>query len=113
LFLEGAGWNRGRYLEDSEPKVLFSSFPIMVVSAISTQKDERPGAAKPKVDFELMKKTHYYCPVYKYPKRNDKYLIFRCYLKADPGQGTQNPNRGMTAPMKWKLSGVSLLCTKE
>jgi len=61
----------------------------------------------------MLKKTAYNCPVYKYPKRNDKYLIFRCYLKAEAPGAPQNPNRGVTAPMKWKLCGVALLCTKE
>jgi len=58
-------------------------------------------------------KTEYKCPVYVYPKRNDRYLIFRCYLKAEAQGAPSNPNRGMTAAMKWKLAGVSLLCSKD
>jgi len=71
------------------------------------------GGNKAKQELANLEKTAYKCPVYKYPKRNDRYLVFRCFLKAE-GQGAPaNPNRGMTAPMKWKLSGVSLLCCKE
>jgi dynein heavy chain len=55
----------------------------------------------------------YFCPVYKYPKRNDKYLIFRVNLKCDVPGGTNALSKGVTAPMKWKLNGVALLCSKE
>ena len=74
---------------------------------------ERAQPRSNKIDLSLLEKTYYDCPVYKYPKRNDKYLIFRVYLKAEAQGAPPNPNRGMTPPMKWKLSGVSLLCTKE
>jgi len=87
-----------------------------MVSAMSTAPPAQgqPGAGRnPKLDIDAMSKTHYYCPVYKYPKRNDRYLIFRCYLKAEGAQGLQSANKGMTAPMKWKLSGVCLLCQKD
>jgi len=64
-----------------------------------------------------MKKCYYNCPIYKYPKRNDKYLITRCYLKPE---ANPNPNQKETAKsgvvtsvMKWKLCGVSLLCSKD
>lgn len=37
LYLEGAGWNRiERRIEDSNPKELFYTFPIIHVSATST-----------------------------------------------------------------------------
>merc|ERR1711912_96122 len=90
LFLEGAGWNRSeKRLEESQPKELYYQFPILHVSAISTAVDPKaaPGAgARGKTDLANLAKTSYYCPVYVYPKRNDRYLIFRCYLKAEaPG----------------------------
>ena len=117
LFLEGAGWNKtDRRLEDSQPKELFYQFPILHVSAISTavDKDKPAGmSSKGKQDLANLAKTAYFCPVYKYPKRNDKYLIFRCYLKAEAQGAPQNPNKGMTAQLKWKLGGVALLCCKE
>lgn len=87
LFLEGSGWNRSeRRLEESNPKELYYQFPILHVSAISTavNKDKPGGAgAKAIADLANLEKTAYSCPVYKYPKRNDRYLIFRCYLKAE------------------------------
>lgn len=42
----------------------------------------------------------YRCPVYKYPKRTDKYLVFRVDLACD-------------SPSKWKLRGVALLCSTD
>lgn len=117
LFLEGAGWNRSeKRLEESQPKELFYQFPILHVSAISTavDKDKAPGmGSKGKQDLANLAKTAYFCPVYKYPKRNDKYLIFRAFLKAEAPGAPQNPNKNMTAQNKWKLSAVCLLCAKE
>jgi len=101
LYLEGAGWNRTeRRLEDSAPKELYFQFPILHVSAISTavDKDKPQGmGSKGKQDLANLAKTAYSCPVYKYPRRNDKYLIFRCYLKAEAQGAAQNPNKGLTA----------------
>lgn len=38
LYLEGAGWNRiDAKLEESEPKQLFKEFPVLHVTAQSTQ----------------------------------------------------------------------------
>ena len=76
------------------------------------EKEKNPAGGK-KVDQAVLEKTHYSCPVYKYPKRNDKYLIFRVWLKPEGQGGSPNTNKGMTPPMKWKLCGVSLLCTKD
>lgn len=47
-------------------------------------------------------KSVYNCPVYKYAKRTDKYLIFRVNLNSETDP-----------PSKWKLKGVALLCAKE
>ncbi len=44
----------------------------------------------------------YDCPVYKYPRRTDKYFVFDVKL---PCEGT--------GPHKWKLRGVALLCSTE
>jgi len=116
LYLEGAAWSKvEQKLEDSQPKVLFTAFPILMVSAMSTAPPAQgqPGTRNPKMDMEAMNKSHYFCPVYKYPRRNDKYLIVRVYLKAEGQNPSNNPNKGMTAPMKWKLAGVCLLCQKD
>lgn len=44
----------------------------------------------------------YECPVYKYPRRTDKYLIFKVNLNCE------NSNAG-----KWKKRGAALLGSKE
>lgn len=115
LYLEGAGWNRAdRRLEESQPKELFYTFPIIHVSAISTSVQTGPGVgAKPKQDDRGGEKSVYSCPVYKYPKRNDRYLIFRVNLKCDAQGGSSNLSRGVTPAMNWKLKGAALLCCKE
>jgi hypothetical protein len=69
-------------------------------------------AAK-KADVGNKDKTHYFTPVYKYPKRNDRYLIFRAYLKAEAPAGQIKLSQGVTPVMNWKLKGVALLCCKE
>jgi len=41
-------------------------------------------------------------------------LIFRVNLKCDvPGGANAMATKVTTAPMKWKLQGVALLCSKE
>ena len=115
LFLEGCQWHHTeKRLEEQTAKDIFYLFPVIQVSCQSTQipTDARGAAARQK-ELANNDKNSYLCPVYKYPKRNDKYLIFRVYLKAESQGAPPNPNRGMTAPMKWKLAGVCLLCTKE
>jgi len=92
LYLEGGRWTKTG-LEDSEPKKLFAPLPILYVTAINKKK----GGA----DAERMSTT-YSCPVYKYPRRTDKYIIFRVGL---PCEGT--------GPHRWKLRGLCLLCTVE
>jgi len=112
LFLEGAGWNRTeKRLEESQPKELYYTFPIIHVSAVSTA--PVTGPSKGKQDDKGGEKQQYFCPVYKYPKRNDKYLIFRVNLKCDVPGGPNALPKGVTAPMNWKLKGVALLCSKE
>ena len=46
--------------------------------------------------------NQYNCPVYKYPRRTDKYIIFRANLTCESGSFT-----------KWKQRGVALLCAIE
>jgi dynein heavy chain len=116
LFLEGAGWERAeKRLMDSNPKELFYTFPIIHVSATSTAAPTGPGGlgGKAKQDDRAQEKSNYSCPVYKYPKRNDRYLIFRVSLKCDAQGGSNNLSRGVTPAMNWKLKGAALLCCKE
>merc|ERR1712154_371022 len=96
LFIEGARWNRGEgKLDESEPKKLFQPMPVIYVSAV-TAKERKAGG---KNDYGQY--GPYDCAVYKYPKRNDRYLLFRLNLKTD------------IHPSHWKLRGVCLLCSTE
>jgi len=115
--MEGAQWNKSAgHLEDSEAKdlrTLYKDFPILNVYAESSKKDEneRPNQGKNKESLEQLAKTHYFCPVYKYKARSDKYLIFRCYLKAE---GSDSNKQSFTKPLiNWKLKGVALMCSKD
>jgi dynein heavy chain len=84
--LEGCRWYRNG-LEESRPREMFAPLPILHVTAINKKKGGE-------------EKVTYDCPVYKYPRRTDKYLIFRVKL----------PCEGADAPHMWKLRGVALLC---
>jgi dynein heavy chain len=115
LYLEGSQWNKAdKRFEEQVGKDLFFNFPIIHVSAESTNivSDKGPGAKKN--DKSNKNDTHYFCPVYKYPKRNDRYLIFRAFLKADPPANSNlKTANGMTWAANWKLKGVCLLCCRE
>jgi len=122
LFLEGAGWSKTeKKLEESQPKELYFQFPILHVTAAYLPRNEKDrqqnqmqgGGGRNRVDISQKIKTYYDCPVYKYPKRNDKYLIFRVFLKPEGNNAPPNPNKGMTPAMRWKLCGVALLCCKD
>jgi dynein heavy chain len=117
LFLEGAGWNKtDKRLDDSEPKVLFTPFPVMLVTAVSTAApaDARAGQQnKAAQDLANMDKSYYNCPVYKYPKRLEHYKIFNVYLKAEAAQAAPNPNKNLNPKMKWRLCGTCLLAQKQ
>lgn len=122
LFLEGGGWNKSeKRLEDSEPKQLYCTFPIMHVTAAfqprNVKENERNpmggGASKFKTDIATKIKTWYDCPIYKYPRRSDRYLIFRTYLKPEGQNAVAPATKGMTPANKWKLCGVALICCKE
>jgi len=122
LYLEGAAWSRNeKKLEDQTSKDPFQAFPVIHVTAQSTaapEGNQRPpagGRGKPEQHPE---RTHYSCPIYKYPKRNDKYLITRVWLRPDSAKDDQKKGSdalpvGMKPQANWKLKGVALLCTKE
>eukprot|EP00932_Pfiesteria_piscicida_P009567 SRR837773.20310.p2 GENE.SRR837773.20310~~SRR837773.20310.p2 ORF type:complete len:295 (+),score=99.45 SRR837773.20310:64-885(+) len=97
LFMEGARWNRspdGGRLDESEPKKLFVNMPAIYVTA-TTAKDLKAKG----IDWGPY--GPYNSAVYKYPKRNDRYLIFRLLLKTD------------VHPYHWKLRGVCLMAQTE
>eukprot|EP00929_Paragymnodinium_shiwhaense_P072950 TRINITY_DN37046_c0_g3_i1.p1 TRINITY_DN37046_c0_g3~~TRINITY_DN37046_c0_g3_i1.p1 ORF type:complete len:464 (+),score=91.40 TRINITY_DN37046_c0_g3_i1:226-1617(+) len=96
LFIEGARWNKtdGK-LEESEPKKLSVPMPVVYVTAM-TVKDIK----------SLSSNYGHYGPynaaVYKYPRRNDRYLIFRILLKTLEYH-----------PYHWRLRGVCLVAQTD
>jgi len=95
LFMEGGRWAKaeGGCLEESEPKKLFCPMPVIRFTA---------------VHFKDLKGLAYYGPygpydaaVYKYPKRNDRYLIIRMLMKTE------------MHPFHWKLRGVCLVAQTD
>jgi len=94
LFMEGARWLRAEQrLDESEPKKLFTTMPVIFVTA-ATARDLR-GAV------QYGPYGPYNAVVYKYPKRNDRYLIFRMLMKTD------------LHPYHWKLRGVALVAQTD
>jgi len=94
LFMEGARWMRAEQkLEESEPKKLFTTMPVIFVTA-ATARDLR-GAV------QYGPFGPYNAVVYKYPKRNDRYLIFRMLLKTE------------MHPYHWKLRGVCMVAQTD
>jgi dynein heavy chain len=96
LSMEGGRWNRAEQrLDESEPKKLHVSMPAIYVTA-TTPKDLRAR------QIDHGPQGPYNCAVYKYPKRNDRYLIFRILLRTTD----QHPNH-------WRLRGVCLVAQTE
>jgi dynein heavy chain len=85
LFIEGAGWDRKNIrLQESLPKQIYQSMPVIHVSATNSTDDTDPKL--------------YVCPVYRRPRRTDQNYIFNVELK------TQQ------SPDYWAMRGVALLC---
>lgn len=96
LFVEGAAWNKSdATLEESEPKKLYAPLPILYVTAV-TKAQQRAKSA------DHGPYGGYECPVYKYPVRTDRYLIFTVTLATRE-----------VRPSHWVLRGVALLCTTD
>jgi dynein heavy chain len=96
LFMDGAAWNinEGSMVE-SAPKKLFSPMPVLMVTALTKAARKTVAGAASYGPF-----GPYECPVYKYPARTDRYLIFQVLLP------TMNQK-----PLHWTLRGVALLCS--
>ena len=95
LFMDGAAWSMvDGCLTESAPKKLFTQLPVIVVTAVTkgTKKSLASGS-------NYGPHGPYDCPVYKYPARTDRYLIFSILLASS----TQKP-------LHWTLRGVALLC---
>jgi len=91
LFMDGAAWHSGSIIE-SAPKKLFSNMPVILVTAVS--KNAKKALATDYGPF-----GGYDCPVYKYPARTDRYIIFTATLPTQEHK-----------PLHWTLRGVALLC---
>eukprot|EP00747_Dinoflagellata_sp_TGD_P126885 gnl/TRDRNA2_/TRDRNA2_174324_c3_seq4.p1 gnl/TRDRNA2_/TRDRNA2_174324_c3~~gnl/TRDRNA2_/TRDRNA2_174324_c3_seq4.p1 ORF type:complete len:413 (-),score=90.21 gnl/TRDRNA2_/TRDRNA2_174324_c3_seq4:244-1482(-) len=95
LFMEGARWNRGdNRLDESEPKKLFTNMPVIYVTAATARDLKSAG-----VNYGPF--GPFNAPVYKYPKRNDRYLIFRILMRTE------------LHPFHWKLRGCCLLAQTD
>ena len=93
LYLEGCKWGKEGLADSVEKKM---NFPLNVIHITAVAVNSRRGVDQEKKD------SAYNCPVYKYPLRNDRYLIFRVllpFLENDKNY--------------WKLRGVALLCSIE
>jgi len=96
LFIDGCRWHwQESRLEESRPRTVFDTMPIVYVTAITAKEKKARGG-------DFGHHGPYDCPVYKYTKRTDRYIIFRVNLK--PGE---HP------PSHWKLRGVALLCSTD
>jgi dynein heavy chain len=99
LFLDGAGWDRPeKSLKESDPKKLFAPLPVLHVTA--SLKSQRPGKDGRAADYGPF--GGYECPVYKYPARTDRYLIFMVTLASRDKK-----------PAHWVMRGVALLCATD
>jgi dynein heavy chain len=95
LFIEGGRWNRAEMkLDECEPKKLFQAMPVIYLTGITLALRRTKG-------LDYGQYGPYDCPIYKYPKRNDRYLVFRILVKTEQH------------PFHWKLRGVSLMCQCE
>eukprot|EP00927_Polykrikos_kofoidii_P046386 TRINITY_DN40623_c0_g2_i1.p1 TRINITY_DN40623_c0_g2~~TRINITY_DN40623_c0_g2_i1.p1 ORF type:complete len:3637 (-),score=783.39 TRINITY_DN40623_c0_g2_i1:390-10571(-) len=95
LYMEGARWNKaeGR-LDESEPKKLHIGMPAIFVTG--TRKEDLKA-----MGLNYGPNGPYNSAVYKYPKRNDRYLIFRLLLKTEQH------------PFHWKLRGTCLVAQTD
>mmetsp|Transcript_83057 Transcript_83057/g.146646 ORF Transcript_83057/g.146646 Transcript_83057/m.146646 type:complete len:94 (-) Transcript_83057:51-332(-) len=93
--MEGARWNRqDNRVDESEPKKLFMAMPVIHVSA-TTLRDIKA------MNLNFGPHGPFNTPVYKYPRRNDRYLIFRLLLPTEQH------------PFHWKLRGVCLVAQTD
>jgi len=90
FYIEGARWNGSLYDEkDSNSRETIIKFPIITVEEqTSTQQ------------------ASYNCPLYKYPRRTDKYLITDVPIPLKGGADRELVGL-------WVKRGVALLCNKE
>lgn len=94
--MDGAAWSNSESgIVESAPKKLFSPMPIMTITAVT--KSNKKAIANSST---YGPSGPYECPVYKYPSRTDRYLIFSVLLATHQHK-----------PLHWTLRGVTLLCS--
>eukprot|EP01084_Bolivina_argentea_P175293 303595_1 len=94
LFLDGCSWDaKNKILCESKPKELYTTLPIIHVTAITNKMAEQERS---KSKFKL-----YECPVYTVPRRTDLNYVFVMNMPTK-----QSPNH-------WTLRGVAVLCSKD
>jgi dynein heavy chain len=96
LFMDGAAWSMSDgSMVESAPKKLFSPMPVFLVTALTKTARKAVASSSSYGPF-----GPYECPVYKYPARTDRYLIFQVLLPTLHQK-----------PLHWTLRGVALLCS--
>jgi dynein heavy chain, axonemal len=93
LFLERASWTGALTDGDENSRTTIVKFPVKRVEG-SVIEDNKPNSAK-----------LYKCPMYKYPKRTDKYFIVELGLTMPP-TGDQDERY-------WQKRGVAMLSNEE
>jgi dynein heavy chain len=94
LFLEGCSWDKGpKMLKEAAPKELFTPFPVLHITAITSDKAKKiygPGNG-----------FFYDCPCYTKPRRTALAYVFTVKIPSE------------VHPDHWILRGVALLCSKD
>ena len=103
LYIEGAIWGGGSkegYLDDDpnpNSRNTIIKIPVITFKGIIINENKAANVLGPT-------NASYSCPLYKYPKRTDKYLINYIKLKISGGDRDDK---------FWQRRGVALLCNKE
>jgi dynein heavy chain, axonemal len=94
--MDGAAWsNSEASIVESAPKKLFSPMPVLMITAVTKAARKTIASSSNYGPF-----GPYDCPVYKYPARTDRYLIFSVLLATHQHK-----------PLHWILRGCALLCS--
>lgn len=98
LSIEGAEIERDGSLKevDSRHKKLIFDMPLVHATAESRGSGKKGDENRDSV---------YDCPVYKYPRRTDVYIIFRIPLSST--------GNGIGGSHHWRLRGVAILCSTD
>jgi len=99
LFLEGANFNN--YLQDdpnANSRTPIVRFPVLRIEGTL---EENQKSASQNIT------PTYKCPLYKYPRRTDKYFIMEIGLKISGSSGGDQDEKF------WQKRGVALLCNQE